>query len=59
MMNIRLISLAAAGGLASLGLAAGGASLAAGSIDQAIAFTWPSLGAALALVLAAPARGRD
>lgn len=58
MMNARVISLAAAGGLASLGLAAGGVSLAAGLVDQAIAFTWPSLGGALALALAAPGRPR-
>ncbi len=41
--------------LIALGLAACGVSLSLGMIDQAIAFAWPSLGAALAVALLIPA----
>ncbi len=58
-MTPRHFSLLAAAGLAALGVAAGGASLAAGLFDQAIAFVWPSLAAAVALALFAPGDARD
>lgn len=42
-------------GLIALGLTAGGVSLSLGMIDQAIAFAWPSMGAAIAVALLIPA----
>jgi hypothetical protein len=59
MVRMRLILLAAAALAAFTGIAAGAASLSAGSIDQALAFTWPGLAAAVALALIAPARSGD
>lgn len=55
-MRTRFFILAASGGLALLGLSAGALSLAQGGIDQAIALSWPGVGAALALLLALPGR---
>jgi len=46
-------------GVLALGLTAGGFSLATGMVDQAIAFTWPSAGAALAIALLIPAARRE
>ncbi|WP_158291554.1 hypothetical protein [Marinicauda algicola] len=58
-MRTRFLILAASGGLALLGLSAGALSLAQGGIDQAIALSWPGLGAALALMLATPSRAGE
>lgn len=58
-MRTRFIILAASLGCAVLGLSAGALSLAAGTLDQAIALTWPGIGAALALMLAMPSRAGE
>lgn len=58
-MRTRLFILAASGGLALLGLSAGLLSLMAGTLDQAIALTWPGLGGAIALMLAMPGRAGE
>ncbi|MCC5980841.1 MAG: hypothetical protein JJU26_03880 [Oceanicaulis sp.] len=55
MTRFRIILWLVLAGLVVLGLAAGGVSLSLGMIDQAIAFAWPSLGAALAVALLIPA----
>lgn len=59
LMRTRLFILTASGGLALLGLSAGVLSLAQGGIDQAIALSWPGIGAALALMLAMPGRAGE
>lgn len=58
-MRFRFIILSASLGCAVLGLSAGAISLAAGTLDQAIALTWPGIGAALALMLAMPGRSSE
>lgn len=55
MTRFRIILWVAFAGLIGLGLAAGGFSLSLGMIDQAIAFAWPSMGAAIAVALLIPA----
>ena len=54
MMQLRLISLIAAGVCAAAGLATGAVCLMAGAIDQAVAFTWPGLAGAIFFALTAP-----
>lgn len=54
-MTMRVIFLTLTGALVALGLSVAALSLIHGQIDQAIAFAWPSLGAALAVSLAWPA----
>ena len=54
-MPMRMIFLTLTGPLVALGLSVAAVSLAQGLVDQAIAFAWPSLGAALAASLAWPA----
>jgi len=58
-MRTRLIILTGAFVCAALGLSAGLLSLAQGALDQAIALTWPGLGAALSLILALPGRAGE
>lgn len=59
MMRVRLILMAASACLASLGVFAGAFGFANGTLDQAIAFAWPGLGAALALIMVMPSRTQD
>lgn len=54
-MPVRFAFLTFAGVIVALGLSVAAVSLTQGLIDQAIAFAWPSLGAALAAGLAWPA----
>jgi hypothetical protein len=56
---LRLAILLCAVFAAFAGLAAGAASLLQGSIDQAVAFTWPGVAASVALLLAVPTQARD
>lgn len=55
MISMRIVFLALAGAIVALGLSVSAVSLVQGLIDQAIAFAWPSVGAALAATLAWPA----
>jgi len=59
MTRFRIMLWIAFAGVLALGLTAGGLSLATGMVDQAIAFTWPSAGAALAIALIIPAARRE
>ncbi|MGY6661748.1 MAG: hypothetical protein ACXIVO_05460 [Glycocaulis sp.] len=59
MTRFRIMLWTAFAGVLALGLGAGGMSLASGMVDQAIAFTWPSAGAALAIALLIPAARRE
>lgn len=59
MTRFRIMLWITLAGVLTLGLGAGGMSLATGLIDQAIAFTWPSAGAALAIALMIPAARRE
>lgn len=59
MTRFRIMLWIAFTGVLALGLGAGGVSLATGLVDQAIAFTWPSAGAALAIALLIPAARRE
>ncbi|GGH08892.1 MAG TPA: hypothetical protein DF715_05325 [Oceanicaulis sp.] len=59
MTRFRIMLWIAFAGVLALGLGAGGFSLAIGMVDQAIAFTWPSAGAALAIALLIPAARRE
>ncbi|MGP1274746.1 MAG: hypothetical protein ACQRW7_04935 [Caulobacterales bacterium] len=59
MTRFRILLWIAFAGVLALGLGAGGLSLATGLIDQAIAFTWPSAGAALAIALLIPATRQE
>lgn len=59
MSRFRIILWIALAGVLALGLSAGGMSLATGMIDRAIAFAWPSAGAALAIALLIPAARRE
>jgi hypothetical protein len=59
MLRLRLAIVLCAVLAALAGLAAGAASLLQGSIDQAVAFTWPGVAASLALLLAIPSQARD
>ncbi len=54
MTRLRLISLCAAGLCAAGGLAVGALCLMDGALDQAVAFTWPGLAAAVAFALFTP-----
>lgn len=54
-MSVRFAFLTLAGAIVALGLSVAAVSLSQGLIDQAIAFAWPSLGAALATGIAWPA----
>ena len=54
-MSVRFAFLTLAGAIVALGLSVAAVSLTQGLIDQAIAFAWPSFGAALAAGLAWPA----
>ena len=54
-MPVRFAFLTFAGAIVALGLSVAAVSLTQGLIDQAIAFAWPSIGAALAAGLAWPA----
>lgn len=54
-MSMRIVFLTFAGVIVALGLSVAAVSLSHGLIDQAIAFAWPSIGAALAAGLAWPA----
>ena len=54
MTKLRLSILLASGLCLVGGICAGAMSLASGAIDQAVAFAWPGLGAAIALALTAP-----
>lgn len=53
-MPVRFAFLTLAGAIVAIGLSVAAVSLFQGLIDQAIAFAWPSLGAALAAGLAWP-----
>ncbi|MFN3834715.1 MAG: hypothetical protein ACK4NO_02320 [Glycocaulis sp.] len=55
MTRFRIILWLVFAGLIALGMAACGVSLSLGMIDQAIAFAWPSMGAAIAVALLIPA----
>lgn len=55
MTRFRIILWLVFAGIIALGLMAGGVSLSLGMIDQAIAFAWPSMGAAIAVALLIPA----
>ncbi len=59
MTRLRLAILFCAALAAGASLAAGAASLVYASVDQAVAFTWPGVAASIALMLLAPAHGRD
>jgi hypothetical protein len=59
MLRLRLAIVLCAVFAAFAGLAAGAASLLQGSIDQAVAFTWPGVAASVALLLAVPSQARD
>ncbi len=54
MTRLRLISLAAAAFSAAGGLAVGALCLMDGALDQAVAFTWPGLAAAVTFALFTP-----
>lgn len=54
-MPVRFAFLTIAGSIVALGLSVAAVSLWQGLVDQAIAFAWPSFGAALAAGLAWPA----
>ncbi|XBQ16621.1 MAG: hypothetical protein ABL308_01810 [Oceanicaulis sp.] len=54
MTKMRLLMLAASGVCLASGLTAGALIALSGSIDQAVAFTWPGLGAAIAFGLITP-----
>lgn len=54
MTRLRPIMILSAAALAVFGLGAGAISLMLGSVDQAIAFAWPGIGAGLTLALLAP-----
>lgn len=58
-MRVRLIILGSALLAASAGLAAGALSLMGGAVDQAVAFTWPGLAAAVSLSLIVPPKTVD
>lgn len=55
MTHVRLFCLFGAAVLALTGIAAAAAFGFKGALDQAIAFSWPALGGAVMLALAAPA----
>lgn len=59
MLRLRLAIVLCAILAACAGLAAGAASLLQGSIDQAVAFTWPGVAMSLALLLAVPSQAHD
>ncbi len=59
MTRLRPILLAVSGGLVCLGIGVAAAGLAAGAPDQAIAFSWPAIGAGLSLALLAPSGARS
>ena len=59
MTRLRLAILFYAALAAGAGLAAGAASLVYGSVDQAVAFTWPGVAVSVALMLLTPSHGRD
>ena len=59
MTRLRLIMIVCAALSAAAGVTAGAASLVLGTVDQAVAFTWPGVAASLALMLMAPSRPQD
>lgn len=59
MTRLRLALMFAAALAAAAGLTAGAASLVLGSLDQAVAFTWPGVAVSIALMLLVPSQGRD
>lgn len=59
MTKLRLLMLAASGVCLAASLAAGALIAMHGSIDQAVAFTWPGLGAAIGVGLMTPGEPAD
>jgi hypothetical protein len=59
MTRLRPILLAVAGGLVCLGIGVAATGLMAGAPDQAIAFSWPAIGAGLSLALLTPSGARS
>jgi len=56
MTHVRLLCLFGAGAMTLAGIAAAAAFGLNGAPDQAVAFSWPAIGAAVMLALAAPRR---